>query len=110
MCFEEHLRTAASISFYFETINVKQSSFCTTYYFKILFQNKNMKLSKIVNPPKKILAIFIYMYIYIYIYIYNKNIKIKKLFADNQFHNILRLLDVLLNFPFTLSETMADYH
>ena len=25
----------------------------------------------------------------------------------NQFHNILRLLDVLLNFPFTTSETLA---
>ena len=28
----------------------------------------------------------------------------------NQFHNILRLLDVLLNFPFTTSETMDDYY
>ena len=27
----------------------------------------------------------------------------------NQFHNILRLFDVLLNFPFTTSETMCDY-
>ena len=28
----------------------------------------------------------------------------------NQFHNILRLLDVLPNFPFTTSETMGDYY
>ena len=28
----------------------------------------------------------------------------------NQFHNILRLFDVLPNFPFTLSETMGDYY
>ena len=28
----------------------------------------------------------------------------------NQFHNILRLFDVLLNFPFTTSETMGDYY
>ena len=30
--------------------------------------------------------------------------------ASNQFHNILRLLDVLRNFPFTTSETMSDYY
>ena len=43
----------------------------------------------------------------------NKNIKSKKKekkIADNQFHNILRLFDVLLNFPFTTSETMGDYY
>ena len=28
----------------------------------------------------------------------------------NQFHNILRLLDVLPNFSFTTSETMGDYY
>ena len=28
----------------------------------------------------------------------------------NQLHNILRLLDVLPNFPFTTSETMVDYY
>ena len=28
----------------------------------------------------------------------------------NQFHNILRLLDVLPNIPFTTSETMGDYY
>ena len=28
----------------------------------------------------------------------------------NQFHNILRLLDVLANFHFTTSETMGDYY
>ena len=27
----------------------------------------------------------------------------------NHFHNILRLFDVLSNFPFTKSETMRDY-
>ena len=29
--------------------------------------------------------------------------------ACNHFHNILRLFDVLPNFPFTKSETMRDY-
>ena len=28
----------------------------------------------------------------------------------NHFHNILRLFDVLSNFPFTTSETMRDYY
>ena len=28
----------------------------------------------------------------------------------NQFHNILRLADVLPNFPFTISETIHDYY
>ena len=28
----------------------------------------------------------------------------------NQFHNSLRLFDVLPNFPFTTSETMGDYY
>ena len=28
----------------------------------------------------------------------------------NHFHNILRLFDVLTNFPFTTSETMRNYY
>ena len=28
----------------------------------------------------------------------------------NEFHNILRLFNVLPNFPFTTSETMGDYY
>ena len=28
----------------------------------------------------------------------------------NHFHNILRLFNVLSNFPFTTSETMGDYY
>ena len=31
-------------------------------------------------------------------------------FGDNQFHNILRLFDVLPNFSFTKSETICDYY
>ena len=30
--------------------------------------------------------------------------------AYNQFHNILRLFNVLPNFPLTASETMGDYY
>ena len=32
-----------------------------------------------------------------------------KVSTDNQFHNILRLFDVLPNFPFTTNETMCKY-
>ena len=32
------------------------------------------------------------------------------IFDFNHFHDILRLFDVLPNFPFTTSETMRDYH
>ena len=35
---------------------------------------------------------------------------LKKGFVDNQFHNILRFLDVLPNFLFTTTETMFDYY
>ena len=40
----------------------------------------------------------------------NKTYKAKENFSDNHFHNILRLFDVLPNFPFTTSETMRDYY
>ena len=30
--------------------------------------------------------------------------------THNQFHNILRLFDVLPNLPFTISETMGNYY
>ena len=38
-----------------------------------------------------------------------KTQKVKENFRDNHFHNILRLFDVLPNFPFTTSETKRDY-
>ena len=31
-------------------------------------------------------------------------------FADNHFHNILKLFDVLPNFALTTGEKMRDYH
>ena len=31
-------------------------------------------------------------------------------FSDDQFHNILRLFNVLPNFPFTTSEAMGGYY
>ena len=41
----------------------------------------------------------------------NENCQFKmKLDTYSQFHNILRLFDVLPNFPFTTSEAMGDYY
>ena len=37
-------------------------------------------------------------------------IMVKIILFNNQFHNILRLLDVLPNFLFTTSETMGHYY
>ena len=36
--------------------------------------------------------------------------KRKSNFVDNQFHNTLRLFDVLPNFPITASGTTCDYY
>ena len=36
--------------------------------------------------------------------------KLASLCDYNQFHNILRLFDVLPNFPFTTSEMRGDYY
>ena len=35
--------------------------------------------------------------------------KAKQNFTDNHFHNILRLFDVLLNFPLTASQIMRRF-
>ena len=36
--------------------------------------------------------------------------EVRDLISNNHFHNILRLFDVLPNFPFTTSETICDYY
>ena len=40
----------------------------------------------------------------------NNNDNKNNIATYNQFHNILRLFDVLPNFPLTTSETMGDYY
>ena len=40
----------------------------------------------------------------------NKEIKFKRNFEDNLFHNIFRLFDVLPSFLSTKSETMRNYY
>ena len=42
-CFEQHLRTAAFIRRYFDTINLKQSGLYTTFSFKILASERKCK-------------------------------------------------------------------
>ena len=41
--FEEHMRTATSIRYYFDTINLKQSGFCKTCSFKIVVSDRKYK-------------------------------------------------------------------
>ena len=51
---EEHLRTAASIRCYFDTMNLQRSGFCTTHSFNILVSEGKIKvISKIVNLKKR---------------------------------------------------------
>ena len=66
------LRTPASIRCYFNTINLKQSGFYTTYFLKFLFHNENIKIiSKIVNrknKTKKIYNSFLTYNVYVMFY------------------------------------------
>ena len=55
-CCEEHLRTAASIRCFFDTIYLRQSSFCTTYSYKILISERKCENNlKNCESKKKIL-------------------------------------------------------
>ena len=68
-CFKEHMRTAASIRCYFDTIHLKSNlAFPKPALLKSLFQNENIKIiSKIVNlKKKKILQISCYVYVMFY--------------------------------------------
>ena len=69
-CFEEHLRTAASIRCSFDTINLKQCGFCTTYFLKILFVERkyknNLKTRESQKKKKRKITVS-------YIHIYNIN-------------------------------------
>ena len=55
-CFEEYLRTTASMGCYLNLINLEQSDFGATYLIKSLFQNENTEIiSNIVTLRKNIL-------------------------------------------------------
>ena len=56
MCFEEHLRTTASVRCYFDTTNLKHYGFCSTHSLKILVSDRKLKIKKNlknVNLKKK---------------------------------------------------------
>ena len=59
------IRTAASIKCYFDTINLKQSYFCTTYSFKILVSERNIK---IISKKKKLQSSYTVYDIYVVFY------------------------------------------
>ena len=62
---EEHLRTAASIRCYFDTMNLQWSGFCTTHSFNILVSEGKIKViskSWISKKEKKILIDEIFYY------------------------------------------------
>ena len=65
-CFEEHLRKAASIICYFDTINVNQPGFCTTYSFKTVSEQKYKHILKNHDSQKNQINIYIYIYMYYY--------------------------------------------
>ena len=50
------------------------------------------------------------MWLFLAIVAVNRDMKSKRNFAHNHFHNILRVFDVLPNLAFTTSETMCDYY
>ena len=56
-CFEERLQTAASTGFYFDSINLKQFGFYTTYSFKIIISEPKYKNN--VNNLKKTIIVYI---------------------------------------------------
>ena len=47
--YDEHLPTVASIRCYFDTNNLKQSGFCTTFPLKFLFQNENSYIYSVLS-------------------------------------------------------------
>ena len=59
-CFEEHLRTAASIGCYFDTINLMQSGFCATYSFEIPVSERKYKYNLKNCESKKSILQFLY--------------------------------------------------
>ena len=67
--FEEHLRTAASVLCYFDTINLKQSGFCTTYSFKILVSERKHR-NNLKNRESQYMHKYIHISIYTYLNIY----------------------------------------
>ena len=68
------------------------------------------KNSIILNLLKIITLKFTMFILTILTYSLSRSLEIIFFTTHNPFHNILRLFDVLPNFPFTTSETMGDYY
>ena len=69
-CLEKHLRTAASVRCYFDTINLNQYAFAQPILSRFLFQNESIKIvSKMVNI-KILIIIIIIIIILIVIYMF----------------------------------------
>ena len=68
--------------------------------FQVSFRTLFRKVEKIVAEIRRFLTNLVL----------KKTSKTKKNLAENHFDNLLRVLDLLPNFPFTTSETMAKYY
>ena len=69
--FEEHLRASASIRWYFDTVNLKQSGFCTTCSFRILVSKRKYKNNLKNREPQKKQKLLQFSYaLYVYVIFY----------------------------------------
>ena len=68
--------------------------------FQVCFRTFFEKLKKILDKIRLFLTNLVV----------HKSIKREKKIGRQYFHNILRLFDVLPDFPFTTSETNVDYY
>ena len=71
--FETRLRTAASTRCYFDTINLKESGFCTAFSSKILLSERKYKNNLKYGKSQKNLLQFSYTVCNVYVMLYCKN-------------------------------------
>ena len=70
-CFEDNLETTVSIRYYFDTIGLKQTGFCTTYSFNILVSERKYKNNlKNRECQKKYILQFSYTVYNVYVMFY----------------------------------------
>ena len=70
-CFEDNLETTVSIRYYFDTISLKQTGFCTTYSFNILVSERKYKNNlKNRECQKKYILQFSYTVYNVYVMFY----------------------------------------
>ena len=116
-CFEEHLQTVAFIRCYFNTINLKQSGFCTTYSFKILdserkhknnIKNRESQKNNNINNNNPYIynayVMFYYKIPWFYQYFKNKNLY----FLNSYSVHAARILDLSVKSSQTRNETLLQ--